>query len=139
MGYVPTPDWMDRGRDYGGMLISKDKICDGPRWNTRIGPKDPATEPYFPINQAAMEIVLDGDVFKVSLKTNTPNFKTFMVRKFDGPWVATNDLVLWKPRGRVNRLEAKTVNKFGVEGPVSLAVVGMRDAEGEGAPRARRL
>src|SRR6266850_2499639 len=128
IGYVPNNDLMDRGPDYGGMFITKDKICDGTSWHTRIGPRDAEHEPYFPINQVAMEIVLDGDVFKVGLKTSTPNFKTYLVRKFDGPWVATKDLVLWKPRSPVNRLEVKTVNQFGVEGPVSLAIVEVKDA-----------
>jgi hypothetical protein len=123
IGYIPNNDLMDRGPDYGGMFITKDKICDGTKWHTRIGPSDPAHEPYFPINQAAMEIVLDGDVFKVGLKTLTPNFKTYLVRKGDGPWMASGDSVLWKPRGPVNRLEVKTINKFGVEGPLSVAVV----------------
>src|SRR5882672_4592159 len=128
IGYIPNNDLMDRGPDYGGMFITIDKICDGTSWHTRIGPRDPEHEPYFPINQVAMEIVLDGDVFKVGLKTSTPNFKTYLVRKFDGPWVATKDLILWKPRSPVNRLEVKAVNQFGVEGPVSLAIVEVKDA-----------
>jgi hypothetical protein len=65
----------------------------------------------------------------------TPNFKTFMVRKSGGVWMATGDTVLWKPRGPVNRLEVKTVNKFGVEGPVSLAVVEFKQAAADAAPQ----
>jgi len=37
IGYIPNTDLMDRGPDYGGMFISKDKVCEGTKWHTRIG------------------------------------------------------------------------------------------------------
>src|SRR5947207_15400826 len=84
IGYVPNTDLMDRGPDYGGMFISRDKVCEGTKWHTRIGPKDPAVEPYFPMGQAAPEIGVERDSFKVALRTMTPNFKTYMAKYVGG-------------------------------------------------------
>jgi hypothetical protein len=61
---------------------------------------------------------------KVELKTLTPNFKQFEVResagKNQGEWRASGNEVEWKLRQGLNRLEARTVNAFGVIGPVSV-------------------
>src|SRR6266566_1181363 len=105
------------------MFISKDKVCEGTKWHTRVGPKDPASEPYFPMGQAAIEVFSEADGLKVALKTLTPNFKTYLSRINGGEWKESGDAIGWKVRDGGNRLEVKTINKFGVEGPVSLVVV----------------
>ena len=76
IGYIPNNDLMDRGPDYGAMFITKDKICDGTKWHTRIAPSDPQHEPYFPMGQSAMEISAHGDALGVALQTMTPNLLT---------------------------------------------------------------
>src|SRR5882762_6047797 len=86
IGHIPNTDLMDRGPDYGGMFISKDKVCEGTKWHTRIGPTDPAVEPYFPMGQAGVEMVVDGDGLRVGLKTFTPNFKNYLARIDGGEW-----------------------------------------------------
>jgi hypothetical protein len=53
------------------------------------------------------------------MKTMTPNFKTFMARVDGGEWKAVADSFDWKPRAGINRLEVKSVNRFGVDGPIS--------------------
>src|SRR5687768_1837535 len=98
IGYIPNTNWMDGGPDYGKMFITQDKICDGTTWHKRTVPADPATEPYFPINQAAMTPVVDGDGVRVELKTLTPNFKTFMTRIDGGEWRSCGDSLSWKFR-----------------------------------------
>ncbi len=121
-GYIPNTNLMDAGEDYGKMFIVKDKLCDGTQWHTRINPANPAVDPYFPLGQAAMTFAAEGDAIKVSFKTMTPNLKEYRLRIDGGPWKAAQDTVTWRVKVGVNRLEAKTVNRFGVEGPVSAAV-----------------
>ena len=121
IGYIPNTDLMDAGYDYGRMLITKDALCDGTQWHTRDAPADPAVDPYFPIGQSALSMAVEGDRLEVTLKTLTPNFKRFEVRARDGDWEPSDERFTWKVRSGVNRLEARTVNAFGVTGPVSTA------------------
>src|SRR5947207_5424297 len=107
IGYVPNTDLMDRGPDYGGMFISKDKIGEATKWHTRVGPKDPATEPYFPMGQAGVEISSEGEGLRVALKTFTPNFKTYLAKLDGGEWREIADSLLWKVHHGGNRLELK--------------------------------
>jgi hypothetical protein len=124
IGYVPNTNFMDGGPDWGHMFITRDKLCDGTKWHQRTSPADPATEPYFPINQSAMTITLDGRALKVALRTMTPNFKTYMTRLDGGEWKPLEtSSITWAPHAGRNQLEVKTVNRFGVDGPVSLAEV----------------
>jgi hypothetical protein len=46
-----------------------------------------------------------------------------MIRIDGGEWRSNGAVFSWKTHGGTNRLEAKTVNLFGVEGPVSTAEV----------------
>jgi hypothetical protein len=124
IGYIPNTNLMDAGPDYGRMFITQDKLCAGTKWHRRDVPADPATDPYFPINQAAMTLSPGaGDGVVVALRTLTPNFKTYLFRIDGGEWKAGADHVEWKTHAGSNRLEARTVNQFGVEGPVSTTEV----------------
>ena len=105
------------------MFIAKDQICNGTQWHQRINPADPARDPYFPINQANLTLTPDGASIRVTVKTLTPNFKTFLVSIDGGEWKPTSDKFTWTPRGGENRLQVKSVNLFGVEGPISTAEV----------------
>lgn len=121
IGYVPNTDLMDRGCDYGQMFITRDAICDGTPWHKRLNPADPAHDPYFPINQAALTLVPDGTRIQVSLKTLTPNFKTFLARLDGAEWKPVSDHFAWTPHAGMSRLDVTSVNLFGVDGPVSTA------------------
>jgi hypothetical protein len=127
IGYIPNTDLMDAGFDYGRMFIVKDALCDGTSWHKRDLPKDPAREPYFPIGQAAVSLKAGQDGVNVELKTLTPNMKAFEVRQGDGThqgeWRESGNEIAWKLRPGLNRFEARTVNWFGVRGPVSLVEV----------------
>jgi hypothetical protein len=128
IGYIPNTDLMDSGFDYGGMFIVKDALCDGTQWHKRDLPKDPAHEPYFPLGQAAVSVRPKNDKLVVLLKTLTPNFKTFEVKESDdnnaGEWRRTGgNEIEWKLQPGLNRFEARTVNAFGVTGPVSVVEV----------------
>jgi hypothetical protein len=114
---------MTSGPDYGRMFITKDRLCAGTRWHQRVAPADPAKDPYFPINQSAMTLAVEGPSLRVSLKTLTPNFKTYLCRTDGGEWKPTGDSLIWTPHAGDNRLEVKTLNRFGVEGPVSTAEI----------------
>ncbi len=121
--FIPNTDLMDSGFDYGGMFIVKDALCDGTKWHIRTVPTAPATDPYFPIGQAALGLSAEGGKIRASLKTLTPNFKRFEIRLDGGDWSATGDTCIWKVGAGPNRLEARTLNQFGVTGPVSTAVL----------------
>jgi hypothetical protein len=127
IGYIPNTDLMTSGPDYGRMFITRDKLCDGTKWHQRVAPSDPAKDPYFPINQSAMTLGVEGSSLRVTLKTLTPNFKTYLCRTDGGDWKPTGDSFVWTPHGGENRLEVKTVNRFGVEGPVSTAELEVED------------
>ena len=128
IGYIPNTNFMDGEIDYGRMFITKDKLCDGTKWHTRDNPVDPATEPYFPIGQAALTLTSDGEAVRVSVRTLTPSFKTFLMRTDGGEWTPAGDSIAWKLHPGSNRLDVKTVNLFGVEGPVSIAEIGLSPA-----------
>ncbi len=122
IGYIPNTDLMDSGPDYGRMFIVKDQLCDGTQWHTRTLPANPSTDPYFPIDQATLSISTDDGNIRVSLKTLTPNFERFEVQ-FDGAeWNPSDKAFTWNLHDGRNRLEARTLNKSGITGPISMAV-----------------
>jgi hypothetical protein len=114
---------MDSGYDYARMFITKDAFCDGTKWHVRTLPANPAVDPYFPIGQAALSLRAEGGNIHVALKTLTPNLKRYEVRTDGGEWKASDDDFVWALRPGSNRLEARTVNQFGVVGPLSIAEV----------------
>ncbi|MDB5356415.1 MAG: transglutaminase domain protein [Phycisphaerales bacterium] len=137
IGYVPNTDLLDRGSDWGNMFITRDKICDGTQWHKRPSPADPARDPYFPINQAAVTLTIEGPALRVRLKTLTPNFKTYLIRLDGGEWTDQRETFAWVPRNGANHLEIKTVNQFGVDGPISTVELEMktgRKDEGDRRP-----
>lgn len=119
--YIPNTDLMDAGFDYAKMFIVKDKLCDGTKWHVRTVPANPAVDPYFPIGQAGLSLRADRGNIKVALKTLTPNFKQYEIRIDKSGWKQTGDQFEWKLQPGSNLLEARTVNQFGVNGPVSTA------------------
>ena len=121
IGYVPNTNLLDAGPDYGQMFITKDSICDGTKWHERLNPADPAHDPYFPIDQAALTLIPNGAAVDVSVKTLTPNFKTFMSRTDGGEWKRVAADFTWPVHSGANRLEVKSVNLFGIDGPASTA------------------
>ena len=120
-GYIPNTDFMDAGEDYARMFIVKDKLCDGTRWHQRTVPENPAVDPYFPIGQAALSLRAEQGTIQVSIKTMTPNFKRYETQMDGGGWKASADQFDWKVHPGSNRLEVRTVNLFGVYGPISRA------------------
>lgn len=119
IAYIPNTDLMDTGLDYANMFIVKDRLCDGTRWHTRTVPPNPAVDPYFPINQAALTVTPEPGQVRVTLQTMTPNFKAYQARIDSGAWTSSETPILWRTHPGLNRLEVRTVNQFGVNGPVS--------------------
>jgi len=118
IGYVPNTALMDAGPDYGKMFIVKDQRCEA-KWHERLNPANPAVDPYFPIGQASLGLAVDGAALRVSIRTMPPNFKEYRVRIDGGDWKTSGDATAWTPHPGSNTFEAKTVNRFGVEGPIS--------------------
>ena len=121
--YIPNTNLMDAGPDYGKMFIVKDALCEGTKWHERTTPANPAVDCYFPIGQAAMSLSPSGGGVKVELRTLTPNFKEYRLQIDGGGWKTAEASFVWTLRAGSNRLEARTVNQFGVEGPVSTVVL----------------
>ena len=80
---------------------------------------NPAVDPYFPLNQVAVTLGSEQGKVAVKLRTMTPNFQAFEVRVAGGSWGVTDANLLWTIRPGLNRLEVRTVNRFGVYGPTS--------------------
>jgi hypothetical protein len=118
--YFPNTNWMDAPRDTEHMFTTVDAWSKGSEGPQRDHPKNPAVEPYFPINQAALTLTPAGGDLLVALRTVTPNFASFKVRLDGRDWAETKDALTWKLHEGKNTLEAKAVNKFGTAGPVSL-------------------
>lgn len=127
IGYIPNTDLMDSGYDYARMFITRDALCGGTKWHVRTLPPNPASDPYFPIGQAALRIEVKSGELHVSLKTLTPNFARYEVRQDRGQWTEAPQSFVWECRRGLNRIEARTVNRFGVSGPVSLAELEVKE------------
>lgn len=125
-GYIPNTDLMDAGPDYAKMFIVKDRFCEGTTWHARTVPADPARDPYFPIGQAAPTLAAEDGRVKVGFRTLTPNFQEYRVRLDGGDWRACDGVLLWTLKPGANRLEARTLNRFGVEGPVTTVELELR-------------
>jgi hypothetical protein len=121
IGYIPNTDLMDAGYDYAKMFITKDKLCDGTKWHARVLPDNPAVDPYFPIGQASLSVKAEAGKIRIALKTLTPNFKEYEIRIDDAGWKLSAEDFVWNIHPGLNRLEARTINQFGVFGPPSLA------------------
>jgi hypothetical protein len=127
IGYIPNTDLMDAGYDYAKMFITKDTLCDGTKWHVRTLPANPATDPYFPIGQAALSLRAEDGKLHVAIKTLAPNFKRYEVRMDRDEWKPSEEQFNWLVHSGSNRLEARTVNRFGVIGPVSTAEVEVKE------------
>ena len=121
IGYVPNTNLMDASDDYGKMFIVKDKLCDATHWHERVLPAHPAVDPYFPIDQASLALRSENGAISVSVRTFTPNFDRYEARIDGAEWKTTEDRFSWNVHPGMNRLQVRTVNQFGVTGPVSSA------------------
>jgi hypothetical protein len=125
VGYVPVT--IDGQSDYGQMFITRDKLCEGVPYHTRICPKDPATEPYWPMQQAALTLTPGAEAaIAVKAEAMTPDFDKFRHRVDGGAWTDGPPPAEWKLHKGENTLEVQSVNKFGVEGAVSKAAFDMK-------------
>ena len=109
------------------MFITKDALCDGTKWHVRTLPANPAVDPYFPMGQAALNLRVEGANIRVALQTFTPNFLRYEIRLDRGGWNETEAGFVWDLHPGPNRLEARTLNQFGVKGPVSIAEISVKE------------
>lgn len=123
IGYIPNTDLMDRREDYGQMFITKDQLCDGTKWHVRTLPQNPATDPYFPIGQAALTLAPDAGKIRVTLKTFTPNFQRYEIQTNGGAWTTSEPEFTWALYVGTNHLSVRTINHFAIPGPISTAVM----------------
>ena len=123
--YIPAS--IDGKPDYDKMFITKDKLCEGVEYHTRTCPKDPAAEPYWPMQQAALTLAPGvGTAITVKADTMTPDFDKFRHRLDGRAWTDGPPPGEWKLHKGENTLEVQAINKFGVEGAVSKVALEMR-------------
>jgi hypothetical protein len=125
--FIPNTDLMDSGFDYEKMFIVKDQLCDGTKWHVRTVPSNPAADPYFPVNQAALTIFVEDGELKVMMRTFTPNFSRYEIQIDGGEWKSSGSNFVWNVHAGQNRLAARARNKFGVIGPTSTAEFAISD------------
>jgi hypothetical protein len=70
-----------------------------------------------------MTLTAENSKLMVTLKTLTQNSKRFETRTDSGKWNPSTDKFDWVVHAGTNRLEAKTVNEFGVIGSISTAEI----------------
>ncbi len=68
----------------------------------------------------------DGRIH-VALKTLTPNFERYEARTDGGAWNPSGERFVWPLHPGLNRLELRTVNRFGVHGPLSTAELEVKE------------
>jgi hypothetical protein len=125
VAYMPAT--IDGKLDYGRMFITKDKLCEGVEYHIRTCPKDPATESYWPVQQAALTLAPGaGTAITVKAETMTPDFDRFRHRVDGGAWTDGPPPGEWKLHRGENTLDVRAVNKFGVEGAVSKVSLEMK-------------
>lgn len=123
IGYIPNTDLMDSGFNYGEMFIIRDQLCDGTRWHKRKLPENPALDPYFPINQAAIALRNEGESLSIHIRTFTPNFKAIEVQIDHSDWQTKDPQFSWEPHVGANILRVRTRNEFNLPGPISEIVI----------------
>jgi hypothetical protein len=75
------------------------------------------------MGQSDLSLVAREGRIIVEVRTLTPNFRRFEARQGGGEWRPSEDRFTWDVQRGTHRLEVRTVNAFGVTGPVSLAEV----------------
>lgn len=123
IGYILNSNLMDAGYAYDRMFIVKDELCAGTSWHVRPTPSNPAVDPYFPVGQASLRLDPAEGGLRASLQTLTPNLDRFEVRLDGSGWRPVGAQFEWAIHAGRNELEVRAVNRFGVPGAVSRAVV----------------
>ncbi|MDB6136179.1 MAG: hypothetical protein JWM59_4422 [Verrucomicrobiales bacterium] len=127
IGYIPNTDLMDAGYDYENMFITRDRLCEGTPWHRRTLPEHPGEDPYFPVGQSAMTLEAGEERIHVALKTLTPNFARYEARTEGSAWRPCAEKFVWPVHPGLNRLEVRTVNRFEVTGPLSMAEIEVKE------------
>jgi len=87
------------------------------------------TQDFYPnLNQVGLDLQAGAAAGQVraNLSSDTPNFSHYLVKVDDGEWKKqTGDGFDWTLHAGANRIEVKTVNKFGRSGQPASAVVEM--------------
>lgn len=72
---------------------------------------------YWTPNVLKVDTAVDGDTASVFITSDTPNLKTYQIRRPDGEWRATPDEFMLDLEGG-RRWQLRSVNTAGVSGPV---------------------
>ena len=126
--FVPNTDFLDRQPQWQKTLWMRNPNANDSGETGKAIVADHLTDPYFPINQAALALEATQAGIAVRVRTLTPNFKAFRCRVDGGKWLNCEPEFIWPLHGGNNALEVKSVNAFEVDGPISKV-----QAEMEGA------
>jgi hypothetical protein len=79
---------------------------------------------FWTLNQACIHLYDEGSTsLTVQLETHTPNFGRFEVSVDKGRWQETDPVFSWDLHAGQNHLEARSVNKLGMTGPIHKIVL----------------
>ncbi len=79
---------------------------------------------YWTLNKTFIDLVCqEKDLISVSLCNNAPAFSHYLISVDGGKWTRSTENFQWKIHSGVNELQVKAVNFFGLECPVSKAII----------------
>jgi hypothetical protein len=127
--------WEFRGRPGANNL--RELYHDVNRVDVRVVPSyapvsAPAAQPRPGRNQPAAPIRVWLDAY--GKNDYTPNLDHFLVQVNGGAWAVSGADLSFQPRRGVNRVAVRAVNKFGVQGPVTICDIGC-DGTGAAVPQ----
>lgn len=121
--------WPENSHDIGKLNFLADEYFknhtwiwdDKPHWayNTQsmILVEDRNAMEWTP-NTINADVSVEGDVASVTLKSNTPNLKTYQMKAAEGEWKDVSDVVTVNLKGDEDELSFRTLNLADVPGPV---------------------
>ncbi len=79
---------------------------------------------YWTVNQTFIDLFAEGeDSLKVTFYNNAPAFSHYLVNIDGKGWKKSKSFFDWNLKKGKNELQAKIVNEFGLEGPVSKIII----------------
>jgi len=83
---------------------------------------------YWTLNKTIIDLVYQKDnILNVSLSTNAAVFSHYLISIDGGAWTKSKDNFKWNIHNGRNELRVKAVNSFGLECPVSKAIIDKTD------------
>lgn len=129
MVFPSNGNWLDLGPVWGkdAFMIMADHPTKGKDWEgrgvKRTVPKN-INDAYWTLGEAYITtLAKEAGKLEIELKTNTPNFDTFLRKHDDGEWKESYSRFTWILKKGTSKLTTTTRNKFGVKGPENYLIL----------------